>query len=422
MALLAILMLNKIAGQHILETVLKQQLEIRAVWLQGHIQVGEPMVQFAKRWRLSGDSTRFIYFDKNAEIIADSHKDFGSLTLDIDAQKLLPEQLIYVIYPIQDDAWIVLVEMNTPMLAPHVYIVLILGITLILIITALVIYPGIRSIALTFSRLKLIASQTAEGNFGSVIEPGSNKELNRVISAFNHMSVKLKEAQKLSSKMIANVSHELRSPLARIRLMTDTARLNPEKINTLSDDINKEIELLDNLVGKMLFAAKFDAKEQFSFTEISLAPWFLQIMDRVKPKLEADGINLSYVDIPSGIIVKADSLHLTQAIVNIIDNAQNALSNRANSKIFIESKLVDDFCEIHISDNGPGIPEKNLPFVFERFYQASEHRGHGEKGSGLGLSIVRSIVLAHQGDVHISNKNSGGTLVVIWLPLLHKNI
>ncbi len=422
MALLAILFLNKVAEQHFMEAVLKRQLDIRATWINAHIDAGDSMTLFASNWQQYGNTNRFIYYNANAEILADSHTELTPLNLDIKNKKLIAEPSIYVILPTQNSTWIALIEMSVPRLAPHVYFVLMIAVTLVLILTALAIYPGIRSIALTFSRLKIIAGQTAEGNFGSVIEPGSNKDLNRVISSFNHMSVKLKEAQKLSSKMIANVSHELRSPLARIRLMTDTAKLNPEKINQLSDEINQEIELLDNLVGKMLFAAKFDAEEQFKFTELSLAPWLLQITQRVKPKLDDAGINLSYVDIPSGLIINADPIHLTQAITNIIDNAQNALSGMENGKISIESKLLNNFCEIHISNNGPKIPEDHLPFIFERFYQVSEHRGHGEKGSGLGLSIVRSIILAHQGEVQISNNNEVGVLVIIRLPLLHKTI
>ncbi|MDE2030725.1 MAG: HAMP domain-containing histidine kinase [Patescibacteria group bacterium] len=218
------------------------------------------------------------------------------------------------------------------------------------------------------------------------------------------------EAQKAFA---ANASHELRTPLAVMRNDIEVFLRNP----TPSKDLNKkvmnsnleEIKHMSGIVEDLLLLARSDNQIIQEHKDVDLDVIIKNMVARIKPLANSKNIQISYIS-PGTIAMRGASDLLSRMILNILQNSIDHTSSEGAININTENR--NSQILIHISDTGVGIPAKDLPHIFTRFY-----KGDSVKGIGLGLSIVKEIVDQHKGNVSIESTEGKGTTVHISLPL-----
>ncbi|MEZ5996151.1 MAG: HAMP domain-containing sensor histidine kinase [Hyphomonadaceae bacterium] len=286
-------------------------------------------------------------------------------------------------------------------------------------LAAALLYPWTQSLARTFSALGQSTRLVAAGKFGAPLSVEGGPELEELIRSFNTMADRLRAEDLHRKALIANVSHELRSPMGRIRALTETIARHPNEAQALTAKMESEIALLDRLVGDMLEVARHDAGVlQLSTARRSVASWAAETVESLRLRTEQAGVALaSQINISPAALADIDSQRLLQSVANIVENAIVATAGAANARIDVTIGEAAGGWRIVVADNGKGIPAEKLPLVFERFYRVEPDRSRATGGIGLGLSITKSIVEAHGGAISIESAVGQGSTVAITLPL-----
>ena len=224
---------------------------------------------------------------------------------------------------------------------------------------------------------------------------------------------------KLRDDFIANVSHELRTPISMLQgyseaIVDDIASTDEEK-KEIAQVIYDESLRMGRLVNELLDLARMEAGHiTLNLEEISVPQFIDKINRKFQGLAKEKTISLhSNIDLNESSYV-LDPDRIEQVLTNLIDNAIRHTSEHGSVLISVASK--EDGLEIKIQDTGSGIPQEDLPFVFERFYKADKARTRGRAGTGLGLAIVKNIVEAHQGKIQVHSKLGEGTTFSILLP------
>ncbi len=277
-------------------------------------------------------------------------------------------------------------------------------------------------------KLNLGVQAFGEGHYEHRIEVKGQDELAQLSIAFNEMAQsiqggidKLKESDKFRSQLIANISHDLRSPLTSIRGHLETLLLTE---NRISEDKQREyVEIsLQNVAGfqkmveELLDLAKLEARQiSPQRSAFSAAELVQDVVLKMRPQSDNKKITMAYTPDPSLPLLSGDIGLIERALTNIIDNAIEhtpqsgtiTISLSQNPKHFILS----------VSDSGKGIPQADLPHIFERFYRADKSRTRTSKGTGLGLAIAKEVTELHGGTIEAENSTEGGAIFTITLPL-----
>ncbi|MGL1936938.1 MAG: HAMP domain-containing histidine kinase [Fibrobacterales bacterium] len=233
-----------------------------------------------------------------------------------------------------------------------------------------------------------------------------------VISIYFASIVRNKRFLKLQQHFVNLTTHELKTPLSNILLFSQTIMdRNPpkEKTEEFVQHIYAEATYLSEIVSKLLEARVVDnQKSHFSFTVMNLKEVLHQSMDRYKREYT--------LTIPDYISIAADSFYFPMTISNILANADKYAPD---GRIDIKATITKRQCKLTISDQGPGLPEKELKKIFNRFYQTKKVVTRYKRGVGLGLFLVKEIVRMHKGTVRAYNNTQGNGLTIeITLPMV----
>ena len=287
------------------------------------------------------------------------------------------------------------------------------------IILILLPFPISRGITKPIKQLSEASKKIAKGELGYQTKVRSSGEIGRLADSFNYMSRTLAELNNARRELIADISHELRSPLSRIQtdaeILLDRDLLK-EKRDLHLKAICEEVKHLDHLIGDLFEISKMELKK----AELNFEPAKLQdivnseiakISSTLKEKVISIETNISQT-IP---IIKIDKRRISQVIGNLLSNALRYTPE--GGKIIIGSKENGDFVEIFVEDNGIGISKEELPKIFERFYRVDKSRTRETGGTGLGLAIAKQIVEAHGGKIFAESELNSGTTITFTLPL-----
>lgn len=238
-------------------------------------------------------------------------------------------------------------------------------------------------------------------------------ELGQLGHSFNTMAERISALLTNQQRLLRDISHELRSPLARAQLALGLT----ERQQNLAQmpRLKQELDRLDAMLDELLTYSRLDAGQyQLHKAPVDLPSLLAEIIavNQVEADAKQQQLQLSA---PAELIINADSHLLARAIENILRNAIKY--SPANSAISCQLKLLADYCQLDICDQGPGINEGQLSAIFQPFYRLSSNREHDSGGTGLGLAIVAQIVRQHDGSVTASNQRSGGLCVRLRLPL-----
>ncbi|MCH4889136.1 HAMP domain-containing histidine kinase [Acidaminobacter sp. JC074] len=270
-------------------------------------------------------------------------------------------------------------------------------------------------------QLITVANNVSHGNYDFEFDTPRKDEIGDVYKAFDNMRNNLKTYENNRKELIANISHDLKTPIASIKgyvtAINDGLATTPEKMDKYLNIIYNNTMHLDNLINDLFLYSKLDVNQvEFDLKPIHLDRFLDYYVDELKLDLEERNIQVNWT-MPqlNHTLVHADTLRLRQVMQNIISNSDKHFDK--NDKIIdISLSETDSTLTIEITDNGKGIHEDNLPHIFKRFYRADASRNTNMGSSGLGLAIVYQIIENHQGSVYASSKKGMWTTITIELP------
>ncbi len=256
-----------------------------------------------------------------------------------------------------------------------------------------------------------------QGDYNHKLSIGGNDELNSLGNEFNDLISRLQISENKRSQFVSDASHELKTPLASIKLLSDSILQNNMDTQTIKEfvgDIGQEAERLNRLSQKLLMLSRTDTQID-SVAEITyIAPTVNQVTRMLSENAKNNDIAVTFELIEdSQILIQEDDL--SQVIFNLVENGIKY--NKPHGKLEIKLFREADNAVIEISDAGIGIPEDALSHIFERFYRVDKARARSTGGSGLGLSIVRGIIERNNGNITVKSDVGVGTTFTLSFPV-----
>lgn len=240
-------------------------------------------------------------------------------------------------------------------------------------------------------------------------------------NAFNHMSKQLQRVEYTRQEFVSNVSHELKTPLSSIKVLTESLIFQEnvpiEMYQEFFLDINSEVDRLNNIISDLLTLVRLDRKEiPINVESSSLNEMTKAILKRLAPLAKKKDIQLIY-ESHKEIAIEADEVKLTLAISNLIENAIKYTPENGEVHVILKSDLQDAF--ITVQDTGIGIAKEEQARIFERFYRTDKTRNRETGGTGLGLSITYRTVVMHNGSIQVESEEGQGSTFMVQIPLRH---
>ena len=259
-------------------------------------------------------------------------------------------------------------------------------------------------------KMKEATSQISKGDFSVSLPKTSDDELGALAKSIESLATELNYLKHERSEFLASISHELRTPLTYIKGYADIMQkrdLPREERKKYLKIILEETNRLSRLIKELFELAKID---QNSFViqkeKIDLTNFLMNTAEKLSPAFKEKNIHFEII-CQSNLLLEADPLGLEQIILNLLDNAKKYSPEGAHVKL----QAWKNKSSIHISikDNGKGIPEKDIPYIFNRFYRVDKSRTRSLGGTGLGLAIVQELVHAHGADLTVQSEENVGT-------------
>lgn len=246
-------------------------------------------------------------------------------------------------------------------------------------------------------------------------------EVRELTQAFNSMLARVQSSQRSQREFVANVSHEMKTPLTSIhgfaQALLDGTANTEESRRRAAHIIFNETERMQRMVFDLLELARLDAgTADLKMSPVDLRALLVSIAEKFTPQSNRSGVSID-LSIPASLpVLFADGDRLAQVFTNLVDNALKYTPRGGTVAVSAQPEM--DAIKINIADTGSGIPEAELPFIFQRFYRADPARQGGRhQGAGLGLAIVYEIVAAHGGRISVRSKTGAGTNMEVVLPV-----
>ncbi len=290
-----------------------------------------------------------------------------------------------------------------------------LGMIVIGLLMALMVLPFSRLITRRVGRLKASALRIAHGDLDHRARPAGRDEIGQLAEAFNHMADHLQEMILASRELTANLSHQLRTPLARMQVAGEMLAESMDKGDTakareLLQSMAEDLAELDLLIGRMLKLSKLDLQaEPLDLKALELAPLLEELLTRFGPLLQKSGVRL-LSHLAPGVRVRADRAALSGALANLLDNAVKFTP--AQGMVEVSLTRGDKGALIEVANSSPPLDQAEVARLFEPFYRRSQA---GAPGSGLGLAIARKVIERHKGAIS-AEYSSGRFVVRVSLP------
>lgn len=263
------------------------------------------------------------------------------------------------------------------------------------------------------------ARAMAEGDYERRVTASSRDEVGELARAFNRMASELAEVDRMRRDLIANVSHDLRTPITALRAVLENLvdGVEPPDRETLAAMLN-QVERLGRLVNQLLDLSKLES----GVVPLQLATFDLRVLldqavQETRARVEqAQGCDIRFEVVvePHGLVAQADRERVHQVVSNLLDNA--ARHSPDGGAVMIRATPDGEAIRLEVHDEGPGIRQEEAARVFERFYRSDSARSANDGGSGLGLAIARWIVDLHGGDIRVEQRETSGCRIVVLLP------
>ncbi|WP_347550050.1 ATP-binding protein [Pseudalkalibacillus hwajinpoensis] len=288
---------------------------------------------------------------------------------------------------------------------------------LALFLTVITIIYLSRFITEPLIHMKEATQKMSLGEHDVFLKEDRNDELGELARAIQSLSDDLLRLKNERSDFLASIAHELRTPLTYLSGYADITKrenLSPKERNTYLSIIKEESENLTALVKDLFDIAKMDQKGFVIEREkIDLCTLIRQVREKVTPAFENKGIYL-LISCQKDIHITLDPGRISQVLLNLLDNALHY--TKEGNTVLIDTSVNNSTVEVSVIDEGEGIPEKDLPYIFDRLYRVDKSRSRKYGGSGLGLAIAREIIENHGGSISALSHEGKGTTIKIVLP------
>ena len=261
------------------------------------------------------------------------------------------------------------------------------------------------------SQITNSAKELAKGNYEVKFEKGHYAEIDELIETLNYTAKELSKVENLRRELIANVSHDLRTPLTLIKAYSEilyekTGNVKEKREEQLEIIIN-ETDRLTGLVNNILDLSKLQSgNEILKSDNINLSEITKRVLIRFKSLCDKEGYIINS-NIEENLFVIGDEIRLEQVLYNLIGNALNHIGE--NKTIYINLKNSENSTSFEVTDNGEGILKEDIPHIWERYYKAKSHKSKQKGGLGIGLSIVKNILELHKADYGVNSKQKKET-------------
>ena len=261
-----------------------------------------------------------------------------------------------------------------------------------------------------------------EGDYSHKVNISGNDELAILGNEFNDLTDRLQTSEQKRSRFVSDASHELKTPLASIKLLSDSILqydMDLETVREFVGDIGDEAERLNRMTAKLLSLTKAEGLPNEEIEIIYMAP----TVRRVARMLRQNAIqaNITFhleLDEDCPVLILEDDLY--QIVFNLMENGIKY--NLSGGSLTVRLFRCEDNAILEVQDTGMGIPEDALPHVFERFYRVDKARSRATGGSGLGLAIVRTIVQRNRGEITVSSEVGKGTVFTVTFPVFDTEV
>jgi signal transduction histidine kinase len=303
------------------------------------------------------------------------------------------------------------------------------GFGLILLVVAGLGLLLFRRLTQRLRNMQNVVAAFEQGDFDQRIDEGSSDEIGQLAACFNRMAdtlvdtmEELRQADRMRRELVANVSHDLRSPLASIQGYLETVHmkdgsLDPEERQRYVKTALRNAQRLNDLVGELFELSKLETEQvEPTIESFPIAELVQDIVMQYEPQAETHEIDLQ-AELPERHArVEADIGLVERALSNLIDNAIHYTPTGGQVRVRLDNQ--ERAVCVEVEDTGPGIPEDDLPHIFERFYRVEKSRDREQGGAGLGLAIAKTILELHGRTLEVESTVGEGTTFRFSLPLV----
>ena len=255
------------------------------------------------------------------------------------------------------------------------------------------------------------------GDYTHKVEMGGSDELSLLGDEFDALTERLQISENKRRQFVSDASHELKTPLASIKLLTDSILQNDMDMGTVKEfvnDIGNEAERLTRLSGKLLSLSRIESQEDGDCEIVYITPTVDRVIRMLSTSAAANNISIIRdIQMDSPVLILEDDLY--EILFNLVENAIKY--NVPGGTITIRLLRDGENALIQVSDTGMGVPEDAIPHLFERFYRVDKARARKTGGSGLGLSIVRNMLERNNGSIGVTSTLGEGTVFTVNLPV-----
>jgi signal transduction histidine kinase len=275
-----------------------------------------------------------------------------------------------------------------------------------------------RRILAPVKSLTLATKRLGQGDFSQRVQSKDRSEVGELAQTFNSMADDLEQAERLKRNMVADVAHELRTPLSNIRGYLEAVRdgvIKPD-VDTVRS-LDEEATLLSRLVDDLQELSLAEAGElKLVYQPSDISELIKQTVALVQAQAVTRGVSLS-IDVTDKLPpANFDSYRISQVVRNLLENA--VVHTAKGDAITVAVRRKDNYLQVSVTDTGEGISAKDLPNIFERFYRVDKSRARATGGSGLGLTIAKRLVEAHGGEIEVRSEPGKGSCFIFTLPFL----
>jgi len=261
-----------------------------------------------------------------------------------------------------------------------------------------------------------------QGDYTHKVKLGGHDELTFLGDEFNDLTERLQTSEQKRHRFVSDASHELKTPLASIKLLTDSILQNDMDMETVREfvgDIGNEADRLNRTTSKLLSLTKIDDRQIQDAEIIKMAPTVSRVVRMLSGIAKKNGITIeTNLAQDSPVLILEDDLY--QIAFNLVENGIKY--NVPGGKLAVTLLREDDNALLQVRDTGMGIPKDALEHIFERFYRVDKSRSRASGGSGLGLAIVRTIVQRNRGDITVESELGKGTVFTVSFPVFDTEV
>ena len=266
-------------------------------------------------------------------------------------------------------------------------------------------------------------SSIGNGEYDAKIELKGEDELSAIAHEFNDLTDRLDALEKTRRQFVSDASHELKTPLASIKLLSDsiiqTPDIRPEDVREFLTDINDEIERLTRITESLLALTRHEVNPNARAERCDVAAVVRKCADILRGSAAQCGVTV-HLDLPGEFFVLAGTDSLHQIVFNLLENAIKY--NRKGGEVFVSLSYDDDLTLLSVRDTGIGIPSNHLPHIFKRFYRVDKARSRETGGTGLGLSIVSEFVDSMGGRLEVDSQYGVGSEFRVYFVTLREEV